>query len=77
MYELRTTCTNAPTSLCSLNTKNMYTNVPTMVTLHITENMFGQQIPVDPVKRRHFVLYRNCIDATLSELVVVEQTNVL
>lgn len=48
MYELRITVINAQTSLCSPNTKNMYTNVPVMVTLHITENMFGQQIQVDP-----------------------------
>lgn len=68
MCELRTTGINAHTSLCSLCTHNMHTNVPKIITLHITENMFGQQIQVNPVERRHFVLCRTCIEATLLQL---------
>ena len=49
MYELRTTDINAHTSLCSIFTNNMYTNVPTMITPHITENMFG--LSCAPVKK--------------------------
>ena len=47
-----------------------------MVILHITENKFGQQTQVHPVKRRRFFLYRTCIDATLP-YTLFEQTDVL
>jgi hypothetical protein len=67
MCELRATGVNAHTSLFSPFTNNMYTNIPRMITLHITEYIFGQ-IQVHPVKRWHFVLYRTCIDATLLQL---------
>jgi len=68
MCELRNTGIKAHTFLCPLFSNNMYTKVHKMITLHITENMFGQQTQVHPVKRRRFVLYRTCIDATLLQL---------
>jgi hypothetical protein len=50
--------------------KRRYTDscVLTYPTHPITENMFGQQIQVHPVKIWHFVLYRTCINTTLLRL---------
>lgn len=43
MYELRTTGINAHTSLSSLLTNSMHTNVPAMLTLHVTENFLDNK----------------------------------